>query len=276
MSVEPELSVIIPWYNRPEIKVSLRENRRVLDRPEIEVVVVNCGGDGLQLGEAFAGVNFGGLRCVEIESEGFNKSLALNLGVFAARAERLFFLDTDIVLGAEFISSALDALDETCFVTADRVHESQPQDDSGEENHLEEFAHVVQFVAKGGRRAQVETNRVRFDDGSRSGPGLVMLSRRHFLEADGMNSDLEGWGWEDLDLLLRLQFLLGLEHRRAGAVTHLTHGDASRSFGGQSQAAREQMNFTSCVKNYRAGYFYGTYADDVRTSGERLVSRETS
>ena len=276
MSAEPQLSVISPWYNRPEIKVSLRENRRALDRPEIEVVVVNCGGDGLQLGEAFAGLGLGNLRCVEIECEGFNKSLALNLGVLAARAERLFFLDTDIVLGEEFIPSALAALAENCFVTVDRVHESQPRGDGDEENYLEEFAHVVQFVAKGGRRAQVETNRVRFDDRSRSGPGLVVLARRHFLEADGMNSDLEGWGWEDLDLLLRLQFLLGLEHRRAGAVTHLTHDDASRSFGGQSQAAREQMNFASCFKNYRAGYFYGTYSDDVRTWGERLVSRETS
>ncbi|MCA1612645.1 MAG: glycosyltransferase family 2 protein [Acidobacteria bacterium] len=272
-SAEPPLSVIIPWYNRPEIGVTLRENKRTFTRHGVEVVVVNCGGDGGQLGEAFAGLGLDGLRCVEVESDTFNKSLALNLGVYAARAERLFFLDTDIVLGDGFIPAALGALDETSFVTADRVHESRPGKDEGE-NALEEFAHVVQFVAKGGRRAQVETNRVRFTEGSRSGPGLAVLARRHFLEVDGMNSDLEGWGWEDLDLLLRLQFVPALEHRRAGAVTHLTHGDTARAFGGQSQAAREQMNFASCFTNYRAGYFYGTYTDDLRTWAPRLVVRD--
>jgi glycosyltransferase involved in cell wall biosynthesis len=271
-NAEPKLSVIIPWYNRPEIRVTLEENRRELSLPDIEVVVVNCGGDAGQLGAALTGHDLGGLRCVEITGDAFNKSLALNLGVFAARAERLFFLDTDVVLREGFIASALASLDETCFVNVDRVYESQPAASDGADG-LEEFAHVVRFVARGGRSAQVETNRVRFADGSRSGPGLVVLARRHFLQVDGMNSDLEGWGWEDLDLLLRLQFVLGLEARRAGAVTHLTHGDASRSFGGQSQAAREQMNFASCVKNYRAGYFYGTYADDVRTWGARLVAR---
>ncbi len=271
----PKLSVIIPWYNRPEIEVALRENGREFAAHDLEVVVVNCGGDALQLATAMSGLDIGSLRRVEVNSNAFNKSLALNLGVLASRAELLFFLDTDVVLREGFISSALAALDETCFVNVDRVYESSPAADDGEDG-LEEFAQVVRFVARGGARAQTETNRVRFADGSRSGPGLIFLARRHFLQVDGMNSDLEGWGWEDLDLLLRLQFVLGLEPRRAGAVTHLTHGDASRSLGGESQAAREQMNFARCITNYRAGYFYGTYSDDARTWGEALAAGDAA
>lgn len=273
-STQPRLSVIIPWYNRPEIKVTLRANCRAFGEQDSEVIVVNCGGDGGQLDKACAGLDIGGLRRVEVKGDTFNKSLALNLGAYAARAERLVLLDADVMLHDVFITSALAALDETCFVTADRLHESRPRQDEGE-NALEEYTHVVRFIVKGGRRAEAETNRVRFTDGSRSGVGLVVLARRHFIEVGGMNSDLEGWGWEDIDFLLRLQFVSGLEHRRVGAATHLTHDDAKRNLGGQSQAALEQMNFAVCMTNYRAGNFYGSYPEDVRTWGERLIARDT-
>lgn len=272
-STNPLLSIIISWCNRPEIKISLRANRRAFMEQDAEVLVVNCGGDAAQLAGAFAGLDLGRLRCVEVGCDAFNKSLALNLGVHAARGEKVLFLDSDVLLHDGFVTSALAALDDDSFVTADRLQEAQPRRDDAE-NALEEFAHVVQFVTKDGRRAQVETNRVSFTDGSRSGVGLAVLARRHFLEVNGMNSDLEGWGWEDLDILLRLQFVSGLEHRRVGAATHLTHDDTKRNLGGQTQAALEQMNFATCITNYRAANFYGTYSEDVQAWGARLAARD--
>jgi glycosyltransferase involved in cell wall biosynthesis len=268
-----ELSVIIPWRDRPEIATTLRENSAAFSARDLEVVVVNCGGDAAQLRAAAGGARLDRLRFIELEGAGFNKSLALNLGVYAARAPRLFFLDADVTLKGNFLAEALGLLDSECFVTGERVFESAAAA-GDEESQLEEVAQLVRLVAAGGREACVETNRARLRDGSRSAPGLVMLSRQHFVEVDGMNSDLHGWGWEDLDLLVRLQLALGLRQRQAGAAVHLTHGDEVRYFGGRTRAESEQTNFSACLENYRLGHFYGTYADDVATWKERVASYE--
>lgn len=267
----PELSIVIPWRDRPEIKTTLRENRTAFDSAGVEVVVVNCGGDGAQLRQALAGSGLERLRCVEIEVPRFNKSLALNLGAFAAAAPRLFFLDADVVLKGDFPTEARRAVDGGCFVTVDRVFESA-RAGGAREGRVTELVHSITLAGPDNLRAQVETNRVRFDDGSRSAPGLVALAREHFLQVGGMNSDLEGWGWEDLDLLVRLQFVLRLRHGRAGAAVHLTHGDEARSFNAESRVANEQLNFAMCLENYRVGHFLGTYGDDVRVWGERLAA----
>jgi hypothetical protein len=271
MSIEFELSIIIPWRDRPEIATTLRENSAVFSAHNLEVVVVNCGGDAAQLRAAIEGACFGRLRFVELKGADFNKSLALNLGVCVARAPHLFFLDTDVTLKGDFLAEALGLLDSECFVTVERAFESAATA-ADEESQLEEVAQLIRLVAAGGREAWVETNRTRLRDGSRSAPGLVMLSREHFVAVDGMNSDLHGWGWEDLDLLVRLQLALGLHRRQAGSVVHLTHGDELRYFGGRGRAGSEQINFSTCLENYRLGHLYGTYADDVRTWRERLAS----
>lgn len=256
-----DVSVIIPWCARPEIKTTLKENSLFFDKHKLEVIVVNCGGDGAFLRSALDEVGLKQVRWIELDCN-FNKSLALNIGSFAARAERLFFLDTDIVFKEDFLSSAMSVLNETCFVTVDRVYESQPVK-RDEDNFLDELVTTLCFVVKGNRRAQI-VNHVRFDDGSRGGPGLILLWRDHFLKVDGMNSDLRGVGWEDNDLILRLQFQLSLEHRRVGSAVHLSHEDAGKQLG-INRAEADQLNFASCYKNYNAGYLLGTYTDDVAT-----------
>ena len=271
---EPKLSIIIPWRNRPEIQTTLQANQSIFNAHDVEVIVVNCGGDNEQILKASAGTKIKQLQCLELGSGQFNKALALNIGAFAARSKRLFFLDTDILLKEDFLSSALAMLDEGCFVTVDRVFESQ-QGTKAEPGYLEEFAHVIELLGKDNRKARIETNRVRFSEASRSAPGLVMLERQHFLQVEGMNSDLEGWGWEDLDLLVRLQFVLNISQRRTGAVVHLTHSDQSRNLGGQTRTASEQLNSSICIENYRVGHFLGTYSDDAARWSDKLVAHRT-
>ncbi|HKV09756.1 MAG TPA: galactosyltransferase-related protein, partial [Thermoanaerobaculia bacterium] len=229
-----------------------------------EVVVASCGGDPPLLGETLGGISSPAVRVVEIPAPRFNKGLALNLGVYAARAGRLFLLDTDVLLDEAFLPRALARLDGRSFVTVQRVVESHPAP-ADEAPGLAEIAWSVELVGRNGRKARVETNRLRFRDGSRSGPGLILLERGHFLAVDGMNSDLEGWGWEDLDLVARLQLALGLKRRTEGRAVHLTHGDEVRDLAGQSRGTSEQANFVQCLANYRLGCFTGTYGDDAAT-----------
>lgn len=135
---------------------------------------------------------------------------------------------------------------------------------------LRELAHSVAFVDARGRRAAVETNRLRFDDPSRSGPGLVLLCRRHFLGIGGMNSDLLGWGWEGLDLLVRLQLGLQLRLRRIGRVVHLTHDARKRARVPRGRRGGELDNYVSCLTNDRNGILQGTYVRDIQRWARRV------
>lgn len=271
----PALSIVIPWRDRPEIAVTLERNASRLTAHDLEVIVVDCGGVPGRLGEILSGRPIPALRWIEMRTAEFNKALALNLGAHAARAARLLFLDADVILDRSFLTRGLALLDRGgCFVTVGRVVESHPAAPPSSPPHLREIAWSIELAGPGRRRVRIETNRLSLRDGSRSGPGLILLEREHFLAVDGMNSDLEGWGWEDLDLVARLQMELGLRRRQAGSVLHLSHGDEVRALCGAERTASERNNFSLCLANYNLGHFLGTYSDDVATWGERIIERE--
>lgn len=259
--MKPELSVIITWYNRPELQHTLAENRLLFERHDAEVIVVNCGGSEVDLRGALSGPGPRRLRRVSVRTDVFNKSLALNLGASVAHSDRLFLLDADIILTEDFLPTAFDAVAAQHFFTVERVLESEPQP-LPPEDHLEEMAHQISFVGRGGRRAAATVRR-RFHESSRNAPGLVVLAREHFLRVGGMNADLHGYGWEDRDLLMRLQFALGLEERSAGTVTHLSHKVEAQHPAWRDRQKSEHLNFVACMKNYRAGHYAGTYYDDL-------------
>jgi predicted glycosyltransferase involved in capsule biosynthesis len=265
----PALSVVIPWCDRPEIEITLQHNYRIFVDHNIELVIVNCGGSTEWLRELLSQKLVSELQCVELQGIEFNKSLALNIGTFAAHAAHVFFLDTDILLRENFMPEVLKLLERPCFVTIDRVFEEQRN--IGFHNHLKEIAYSIELVGLRNRKVRLETNRVRFHDGSRSGPGLVFLARQDFFRVEGMNSDLKGWGWEDLDLLARLQLALGLQRHCLGAADHLTHSDELRVLTNGTRTADEEMNFAICLANYSLGHYIGTYREDIAKWKDRMV-----
>jgi len=273
MITNPCLSVIIPWCDRPELEHTLVANAACFAAAGVEVVVVCCAGDEAWLSAALARVPVP-VTWVDVPADGFNKALALNLGAHAARGEHLFFLDADVLLHEELLPAALAQLAQGGFVTVDRVLESAAPprcDDTGQSpvQAVQSLAYAVGLQTADGRTVWVETNRMRFDDGSRSGPGLVLLRRADFVAVGGMNSDLVGWGWEDLDLVARLQLTGVAERRSLGQVTHLTHDDHRRA--GASTRDSERDNFAVCLANYRLGHLRGTYDDDVGECAEAIA-----
>ncbi len=266
---ERSLTVVIAWCDRAELRETLRRNRGELASARAEVIVVDCGGAEDHLASLTTGIELPSLRRIRVDTA-FNKCLALNLGASLARTGLLAFLDADVVLRRGFFDEMRASLAPGTFVTVDRVHESAalaapPRESQG----LHTIAHSVKLL--GPRLAlDLETNRTHLEDGSRSGPGLIVMHRDDFVAVGGMNSDLEGWGWEDLDLVARLKLARGLEHRRAGAVLHLTHGDDVRALAGSTRAATESLNFATCIHNYGLGHFLGTYEDDVATWQARM------
>ena len=261
----PQLSVVIAWADRPELARTLAHNMPVFEEADAEVIVASCGGSPELLRDCLARARSPRVESITIPTS-FNKALALNVGAHRARAETLFFLDSDLELARGTCSEALAVVDESCAVTLDRVVESEG--DGLDYPGLRSVINTFALETADGRSVQIVNHR-HLDDGSRNAPGMVFLRKSCFEGVGGMNSDLTGWGWEDLDLLFRLQLSLRLRVERFGTATHLTHGDERRSIDGASRILNEARNSNMCMYNYGVGHYLGTYADDVATWAPR-------
>lgn len=276
------LSVVIAWQDRPELAQSLSHNLAVLDE-HAEIVIAASGDIGsLHAIVAAAGGTRRRVRVLVVDDDpgaAFVKSRSCNLGVFAARAPDVLLLDADVLLDAGTVESMRAAQDAHTVVCVARVRESAspgtavtaPSTAAVGPVGLASFGRAVEVVGADGRVARAVTNRVHFDDGSRAGPGLVLFARSQFLAVGGMDAHLVGWGWEDVDLLLRLQLVLGVAVVERGSVVHLSHGDDRRVTGGApTPEASEARNFDVAMARYLAGDLLGTGEADVaarRASG---------
>jgi N-terminal domain of galactosyltransferase len=254
-------SVIIPWKDRPEVRRCMEENLRYYPPEQCEVIVVNCGGNAEALRSVLVELP-ANVRSVSAHHHGFNKCFAQNVGAWAAVGETLLLLDADVVLEADLPQLAAEVMGPNGFMTVASVRESDAPNPPAGEIAIE-IAHQLEITVAGGRAIRLETNRTQPLAGVRSGPGLLAVRRRHYLAVGGANSALLGWGWEDLDLIARLQLELGLARVQAGSVLHLSHPDSARIVQGLSRTESEQDNFLTCLANYAAGLFQGTYARDI-------------
>jgi hypothetical protein len=275
-SSPPFLSIIVAWCNRPELLETLRHNARHFAGRFVEVIVVNCGGNSAELKKIIGDVS--GLRIcqVDVPAKVFNKSLALNIGASMAQGSVMLTLDADICIGAGFLEKAIRCTQGKCFLAVNGVVESTPDTHApgSDGGFLRGIIHesVSEFIWKDGTKTSVVLAHFDTRSGTRSGPGLTFVRRSDFLEVGGLCSDFIGWGWEDIDLHLRLQRCLGLRPVfLEDVVMHIKHGNEKRNLIGRSLSKDNDANFALACAKYNAGDFCGTYHTDVelwQTSGK--------
>ncbi|MVT12001.1 glycosyltransferase [Chitinophaga tropicalis] len=259
----PLFSVIIPWCNRKELSETLKKNLPVFEKNEAEVIISNVGGDPIMLEEILQSIPYPVKTIRQPEITLFNKCLALNLGVLAATGTYLFLLDTDIILEEDLLPEAAALLENDCFLTIGKVYESE-KSTTAARSFISELAYFIEVKDINNNKALIETSRHYINEKGRSAPGLVMLRKEHFMEVNGMNTALSGWGWEDNDLLCRLQLKLSLKWEKIGSAIHLTHTDQQRTINNNSRKTSEAANYAKCLDNYSQGNYAGTYKEDVQ------------
>jgi hypothetical protein len=267
----PSLSVVVPWCDRSEIAATLKHNGPLLAAHGAELIVSNCGGDAEALERALSASSLPTGRTITIARRKFSKGLAINLGAAVARAPWLGVLDADILLGGDCLDDVRSALRPDAVVTVARVYEAA-RGERSLRSELTEVVFSVELVRTRGAHTRIETKRLSLIDGSRSGPGLVFLPRRAFVAVGGMNSQLSGWGWEDIDLLARLQLQLHMAREQVGAVMHVTHAGSGPQ-GGEARRG-EATNLMECVANYAVGNLRGSYDADQAAWRRRVKVRE--
>lgn len=257
----PSVSVIICWRDRLELGRTLRENLPLLRARGAEIVVVNYGGQAAPL-DALLAESGAAVRLVEVRAEAFNKSRALNIGIHFARGDHVLLLDADVILREFDFERAIALVDDGAWVTLKKVVESEAR--ARPPGRLAQFASCFELVLDDGRGVRVETKRSYLGEGARSCAGIMLLKRADVIRIGGFHSGLEGWGWEDIDLHVRLSLVLQRRHAELGEGVHLSHGDERRSYVGASPDANNHRNQQRCLQRYNAGDFAGTYLADTQ------------
>jgi predicted glycosyltransferase involved in capsule biosynthesis len=258
----PTHSIVIPWADRPVIEQTLASNQAVFARHAAETVIVNGGGDHERLLDLVRRSGVPDVRIIHLPVDTFNRSMCQNIGALASRGTYLFLLDADILVTSDVLGEATAQLQASrCFVCVRRVFESEPEVARGtggpDLSFIAEMVERRTIVTTDGRRAVLSNYRL---GRTRGGDGLVVVRKQDLLDVGGLNSQLTGWGYEDTDFQLRLQFLLGLERVDVGDVTHLTHPSSQRD---QQSWNRNMMQ---AFDNYVRHQYLGTLEQDALAS----------
>lgn len=258
------VTIVIPWSNRPDLAESLKMNHSKFNVDHIEIIIVNFGGNTEEANEIVNASALNNIKLLHIKSDVFNKSKAINIGVYHAQNETIFILDCDIVINDAINDITVALKDENSFLTLLKTTESNRSSKKIIEGEIKELAYYIGFKGKNGKEVLVETNRMFLSENARSCPGLVILSKSNFIKIGGMNADLVGWGWEDIDLVYRLEFH-GIERVKKGNCIHLSHSDTKRYLIKEDKATNEDLNFKKALANYLIGDFLGTYEEDIES-----------
>jgi predicted glycosyltransferase involved in capsule biosynthesis len=246
----------------------LPKNAEWLEAAQAELIIVNGAGDTSRLRDLIKTCSYGGIRVLDIEgTQYFNKPECLNIGAFFSRSDWVFTLDTDIILTPDFLESALHGIaGNHRFATVKEVVELGPEIrmlPSDPQGAVVQRVITTTVVHENGHTATIEYSADKH--GTRSGVGLVLARREHFIGIQGLNSNLRGWGYEDFDFQIRLQLGLGLERVSLGRAQHVSHSPA------QSAAVSHSRNIAIAWRNYSKGKLDGTFDSDIARLKDKVV-----
>lgn len=269
------LSIIITWRDRTELRRALPGIVAAAEALGGDVTIVNFGGSPEMLQDQIQGYSHQ-VQIVQVDSQHyFHKARAQNIGAANTVRELLFFCDADIILDPDTLVGLTERMRQktNTFATLIGVRETEINARGG--NKVVCFGYELHIKIANGRELRIIDHEEDTEDGTRNAPGLVMVRREHFLEVEGYNSDLHGWGWEDQDMIGRLTLAAGLERIFYGRALHISHDDSLRVANypvANRWESRDKM-FRQALANYDRNYFLGTYTRDIeQTPAARVVT----
>lgn len=260
------ISVVIPWCDRSALQQTLQKNRYCFSSHAAEVLLINLGGNREDLTAYAAGLQLPKLRMIHALHEPFNKAKALNIGLAKSISETVVFLDADIEIDESFFNSVA-LMEQGVFFTLARVEDIGHRHAAGN-GGIEHISYTISIAFKNQTETAVLTKRLYLDSPGRNAPGVVAAKRSDLVAIGGLNSTCRDWGWEDIDLIFRLQHFLNLTRREAGLGIHYPSVEDCTVGNEVKMEASETINFANCLSNYSDNNFLGTLRMDALTATE--------
>ncbi|MBE8722318.1 glycosyltransferase family 2 protein [Sphingobacterium pedocola] len=203
-------TLLISTYNWPQaLDLCLQSVMKQSKLPK-EIVIADDGSDRdtAEIIDKYRIVNKVPIKHVWQEDLGFRKSLIMNKAVKGASYEYIVQIDGDVILNRNFIEDHLIVAERSTFVRGTRAHIRKEYVQEMFLNSQSDF----KFYSKGIKN---RFNAIRLPSLSwlvskrelsgRSVRGCNMAFwKTDFVQVNGYNNDLKGWGHEDEELATRL------------------------------------------------------------------------
>jgi hypothetical protein len=260
---EINLEVLIPVQGR---KTLIKTILSLIDIDLIDLITIITT-DELDFSETRLAEN-GKLRIIKLPKQvKFVKSFYLNQGIKSSLGQLILISDADIIWNERAVEELYHSSFSHCKTIAHiaDVQESESQNYALKRSR---FTPVVVKVKHQHFQVKIVSTSVSL---KRPGCGLICTQRDTLLSLGGFNESLQGWGWEDQDLLIRGQ-ILDCQIVKVGEVIHLSHDDSLRNQSGMSPIDTRNKNILLSCQRLIKGIVRGDLADVDKMSNDSLLT----
>jgi hypothetical protein len=258
------MSVIIPWWGDHPLLDVLPANLRAFKDSAVDFYIVTTIAEARSLARRLRSAHLplsDRIMVVGVGGEA-RKARLSNAGGGVARSPFLLFCDADVLLNTTTIRRMRHAAAKGGIGFVKRIMPA------GVERTLlgspvASIKNVLEVRFNDGRVARVQRSAIYPNEVARSGPGIICLSRRIFKRVGGYCGVFAGWGWEDVDFLVRCSLACGVSARPVGRGWH----DWSRSELLKVRKKRrvsDSDNYRIGMSRLLAGNLDGTYSEDIK------------
>jgi len=174
------------------------------------------------------------VRHIWQEDAGFRKSQILNKTIAASTSNYIIQIDGDCIMHPHFIKDHLETKEQQVFLYGSRVNIPKKGLETVLEKELSRFSFFSPLIKKRTRNIHLPYLRDKFVPKtvfSHKVRGCnISYWRDDFMQVNGYDENIEGWGMEDSELVLRLlnKDIKGKRLKYGGIVYHIFHEEKSR------------------------------------------------
>ena len=191
------------------------------------------------------------------EDAGFRKSIILNKTLAASTSDYIIQIDGDCIIHPYFIRDHIEMTENQVFLYGSRVNIPKKGLNKVLEKEPSRFSFFSPLIKKRTRNIRLPFLRNKFEakpDFSSKVRGCnISYWRKDFLAVNGYNEEIEGWGREDSEFIIRLlnNDVNGKRLKYGGILYHIYHEVKSRehvSANSEIQQQTIQEKKTWCEK----------------------------
>lgn len=230
-------SLIITTYNWVEaLELVLLSVKKQKIMPT-EVLIADDGSreDTKQLVEKFQQDFPVPLRHIWHEDKGFRRSAVLNLAISQTTSDYIIQLDGDCIVHENFVGDHLRSVERNTYLYGSRVNIQEPFLDTLFKTKQVDFSFLAKGIKKRTRNIHLPwLGSLLYGKNSELSRKLrgcnLSYWRSDFIEINGYNEDMTGWGREDSELITRMinKGVEGKRLRYKAIIYHIWHKESSK------------------------------------------------